>query len=231
VELINNFRQWRKSDTIGWNHKPALHSSQWESSFIHLVHLVQTNWKSGQNCRLWLSLGSLIPDFASVNTAPAHFLYRDLTVLTNRFNVLTTLDQGNHRSVRAVRPHTTLLPFVLHTLKVTQLFFQNYFKCDFNCSLRIHSTRKSADDHSWGRIKYLFSRQPNCRTERFRTNRTLIREGLLQLLLLSLFQVSILYDRSKAKLEKTSLFWRILQLKGYPDKIFPVNVAHTIFKL
>ncbi len=75
VEFINNFLQWRKSDTIGWNHKPALHSSQWESSFLHLYHLVQTNWKSGQNCRLWLSPWSLIPDFASVNTAPANTVF------------------------------------------------------------------------------------------------------------------------------------------------------------
>jgi hypothetical protein len=37
--------------------------------FLHLDHLIHTNSKLEQNSHLGKSLGSLIPDFASVNTA------------------------------------------------------------------------------------------------------------------------------------------------------------------
>jgi hypothetical protein len=44
--------------------------------FIHLNYLIQTNRKSGQNCRLWRSPGSLILDFACLNTASALIIHQ-----------------------------------------------------------------------------------------------------------------------------------------------------------
>ncbi len=54
---------------------PALHSNQWESRLLHLDYFIQSNRKLEQSCRFWKSPGSLIPDFASVNTASVDFSF------------------------------------------------------------------------------------------------------------------------------------------------------------